>query len=128
MIFQDFIEKNIGSGTFEKSHIGPLKEMLFTWKGIFGRFVPNENEQLYFISVLEDLCIEYPKFIDVFHVIIQLLNSDEFNLLPDEIIVKWAEKETSEYPTSEGYKEIHEVYHKSFKEKMKKFLDQLSLY
>ena len=99
--------------------------MLNNWKGIFSRFVPNESEKLKFLSVLEDLCIENTPFIDVFHVIVQLLNSDDFSVLPDEIIKSWATDPTSSYPSSEEDKVIPDEYHKLFVEKMRKFLDQI---
>lgn len=128
IIFKDFSDKIIKNESFGRHHIADLEALFRKWKGIFTRFVPNENEQLLFISVLEDLCIENPKFIDVFHVIVQILNKDEFSVLSDDVIERWADRDTSEYPTVDGGKEIPAEYHKSFKEKMKKFLEQLKMY
>ncbi len=127
-IFDDFLRNKLNNENFSKNNLHLLKSLLTYWQGIFTRFVPNENEQLYFISVIEDLCIENPKLIDVFHIMIQYLNSEEFSVLSDDVILKWSELEKSEYPTSEGFKTIPEDYHRSFKDKMKRFLDKLSLY
>ncbi len=93
------------------------------WKRIFPRFVTNETEQINFLAVLEDTCIHIPEFIDVFHVIVQYLNSDDFNVIQDEVLKNWAESDNSSYPTYEDTIDISDEYHKLFVEKMKKYLD-----
>lgn len=124
-IVKDFVNKHLVNSNFQKNHIPLLSNCLGNWKGLYSRFVPNSDEQLNFISVLEDICIENPKAIEFFHVIIQLLNSEKFSVLEDEVIKDWGSSKLSEYSTSEGDKTISEEYHKLFVDKMKKFLDQL---
>jgi hypothetical protein len=124
-ILKDFVNKNLGTSNFQKQHIAILSYYLEKWKGLYTRFVPNSEEQQNFIAVLEDVCIENPKAIEFFHVVIQLLNSEKFSVLEDEVIKNWGNCKTSEYPTCEGEKSISEEYHKLFVDKMKKFLDQL---
>jgi hypothetical protein len=124
-IIKDFVNKHLSDTNFQKYHISLLSTCLESWKGLYSRFVPNEGEQLNFISVLEDICNENPKAIEFFHVIIQLLNSEKFSVLDDEVLKDWGCSKLSEFPTSEGDKTISEEYHKLFVDKMKKFLDQL---
>lgn len=126
IIFKDFENKSlVNASRFEKAHIGNLIQLLRNWKGLFSRFVTNENQQLEFIAVLEDLCLESSKFIDVFHIIIQYLNSDEFNVINDVILKKWSKIEESTYPKSNEVRVVPQEYHKLFLEKMKKFLEQI---
>ena len=124
-IVKDFVARNLSNCNFQKNHIAILSNCLEKWKGLYTRFVPNLAEQLNFIVVLESICIEQPKAIEFFHVIIQLLNSDKFSVLEDDVIKSWGAAKTSEFPTSEGEKVISEDYHKLFVDKMKKFLEQL---
>jgi len=124
-IIKDFMAKNLSNCNFQKNHVGMLSNCLEKWRGLYTRFVPNLAEQLHFIVVLESICIEQPKAIEFFHVIIQLLNSEKFSVLEDEIVKSWGANKTSEFPTSDGAKVISEDYHKLFVDKMKKFLEQL---
>ncbi len=122
-IFQDFKEKTLKNGSFQRSHIPLLETVLLNWKRIFPRFVPDESEQHNFLAVLEDVCVQIPEFIDVFHVIVQYLNSDDFSVLSDDVIREWAESEDSSYPKSDEIINISDEFHKLFREKMKKYLD-----
>jgi hypothetical protein len=126
VIFREFSDKNLqGSKKFEKTHINNLIQMLKDWKGLFNRFIPNEEEQINFIAVLETLCIEQPEFADVFHIIIQYLNSEEFAVINDSVIKRWSSLTESQYPTSENIVEVPNDSHRLFVDKMKKFIEQL---
>lgn len=122
-IFQDFKDKNLKNGSFQRSHIPLLESCLVNWRRIFPRFVPDETEQVNLLAVLEDVCIQIPEFIDVFHVLVQFLNSDDFNVLSDEVIKEWAGSDDSSYPKMDEIINIPDEYHKLFVEKMKKYLD-----
>lgn len=102
-----------------------IKELLLNWKPLFTRFVPNEEEELDFIAVLEDLCIHHFQFNEVFHVVLQLLNSEDINAICDDSIKKWSVLEKSKFSTSEGNKIIPQEHHLLFLDKMKKFIEQL---
>ncbi len=122
-IFKDFKDKNLNNCSFQRTHIPLLENCLVNWKRIFPRFVPDEAEQVNLLAVLEDVCIQIPEFIDVFHVLVQFLNSDDFNVLSDEVIKEWAESDDSSYPKMDEIINIPDEYHKLFVEKMKKYLD-----
>jgi hypothetical protein len=125
VIFEDFVKKtNISK--LSKNHLSLLSETLVNWKGLFPKFVTNETDQQNLIAVIEDLCIQFPQLADGFHLIIQYLNSDKIDALSDGVLKRWYEDEVSQYPTSEeGMKEISESAHQDFREKMKKYIDQL---
>jgi len=79
-------------------------------------------EQLNFLAVLEDICIENSQFIDVFHVLVQYLASEDFSVLSADSIRQWAKNEYSSYPKMDEIKFISEDFHKLFVEKMRKYI------
>ncbi len=112
----------MNGSSFQRIHIPKLENLLHDWKRLFPRFVPDENEQMNLLAVLEEVCIENSAFIDVFHVIVQYLNSDEFSVLSDTVIKQWVQNENSSYPKMDEIIYISEDIHKQFVEKMKKYI------
>ncbi len=121
-MFKYFSDKVLEGSSFQKVHIPKLEKLLHDWKRLFPRFVPDITEQLNLLSVLEEVCIENSLFIEVFHVIVQYLNSDEFSVLSDSVIQEWIQNENSSYPKMDEIKYIPEEFHKQFVEKMKKYI------
>jgi hypothetical protein len=121
-LFKDFSEKILNGSSFQRIHIPKLENLLQDWKRLFPRFVPDETEQLNLLAVLEEVCIENSLFIDVFHVIVQYLNSDDFSVLSDSVIKEWAQNENSSYPKMDEVIYISDDFHRQFVEKMKKYI------
>lgn len=109
--------------SFNHNHIEPLKNLLIDWKGLFTRMIPNPETQVNSISVLEEVCMEINEISEAFHIILQLLNSDELNVISDDAIKEWASNSESKYPTDGGDVYISQSFHTKFNEKMKKYIN-----
>jgi hypothetical protein len=81
--------------------------------------------QVRLLALIEDICIDFNMFYNFFHIFVQILNSEDIEILSDDVIRQWGRSDSSSYPTSEGEKEIDESHHKSFIQKCKKFIDSL---
>ena len=112
-------------GFFLATHVQPMDELIVKWKGLFTRFVVNEDIELQLISVLEDICIELPEIGESFHVIVQILNKEENLIVKDDSIKSWAVLDESKYKTSEEEIIIPNEYHRKFVEKMRKYIEQI---
>ena len=67
--------------------------------------------------------LEINEISEAFHIIVQVLNVSDVNVIKDDAIKKWNENEVSEYPTSEGKITIPEYVHKGYLEKMQKYIE-----
>ena len=109
--------------SFTHSHIEGIKNLFIEWMPLFKRLVPNEEVEVQLISVIEQLSLEINEISEAFHIIVQVLNVSDVNVIKDEAIKKWNENEVSEYPTSEGKITIPDYVHKGYLEKMKKYIE-----
>ena len=90
---------------------------------LFKRLVPNDEVEVQLISVFEKLCMDIPEISEAFHIIIQVLNGDELNVIKDQAIKEWNDLEVSEYPYSDGKVSIPSSIHKSNLDKMQKYIE-----
>jgi hypothetical protein len=81
--------------------------------------------QIRLIALMEDICIEFNVFYNFFHIFIQILNSEDLEVISDDIIKQWGRSESSSYSTSEGERDIDEGHHRIFIQKCKRFIDSL---
>lgn len=95
------------------------------WDPLLQRLIPSEKEELELIAVIEDLCIEFEKLKDAFHIIIQYLNS-ELKVIDDKTLINWSQASVSSYVLMEGYHEIEALQHKIFVEKLEKYINHLT--
>ena len=117
------ITKFLNGEKFSKRHIQEITKLFKEWKPLFERFVPNENEQLQLISVIEQLCIEIEEIGSAFHIIIQILNTEECNIIGDEVILKWNKNIDSYYEELEGKVYIPKNVNENNKKKMAKYIE-----
>lgn len=120
-IINDFLKGE----NFNHNHIEKLKEILFNWKMLFNRFVSTEEDMINLISIIEKLCIDINEIKEAFHIFIQIMNSEEVNIISDNSILKWRDKKESSFPTSDGMVIIPDDIHKKNLDKMKKYIEQL---
>ena len=109
---------------FNHNHIKKLEELLLNWKNLFKRFVSTENDMIDLISVIEKLCIDINEIKEAFHIIIQIMNSDEIDFISDEAIFKWRDNKESFYPTHESKVIIPENIHQENLQKMEKYIEE----
>ena len=76
------------------------------------------------ISVIEKLCIDINEIKEAFHIIIQIMNSDEIDFISDEAIFKWRDNKESFYPTHESKVIIPENIHQENLQKMEKYIEE----
>ena len=109
--------------SFNHTHIEKIKDVFITWMPLFKRLVPNDEVEVQLISVFEKLCMDIPEISEAFHIIIQVLNGDELNVIKDQAIKEWNDLEVSEYPYSDGKVSIPSSIHKSNLDKMQKYIE-----
>ena len=119
-IVLDFLKDS----NFKAEHIQPFTQLLIEWNGLFKRFIPNFETQIEFISVLELLCNENEEIQKAFHIILQIFNSEEVNVISDEAIKKWYNNNKSEFNTSEMVIQIPDEIYQENKKKMKTYIEE----
>jgi hypothetical protein len=119
-IVLDFLKDS----NFKAEHIQPFTQLLIEWNGLFKRFIPNFETQIEFISVLELLCNENEEIQKAFHIILQIFNSEEVNVISDEAIKKWYNNNKSEFNTSEMIIQIPDEIYQENKKKMKTYIEE----
>ena len=119
------ITKFLNGEKFTKKHIGKITELFKKWKALFNRFVISKEVQLHFISVIEQLCIEIEEINSVFHILIQILNSDDVDVIENEAILNWYNSNESCYQELEGKVYIPEEVNSNNKKKMEKFIKEI---
>lgn len=119
IIINDFMNDEM----FNHNHITPLTQLFKKWEGLFQKMIPNPNAELQFISVLEKLCMDIPEITDAFHIILQILNSDELNIIKNDAIKQWYNNNESFYTTSVSSVNIPDDIHKNNLDKMKLYID-----
>ena len=117
------ITKFLKGEKFSKRHIKEMTKLFKEWKPLFERFVPNESEELQLISVIEQLCIEIEEISSAFHILIQILNSEECNAIGDEAILKWNRSSESYYEELEGKVYIPKNVNEANKKKLQKYIE-----
>ncbi len=105
--------------------INHLQKLLLDWNALFKKIIQTPEMQIRLIALFEDICVDYNILFNFFHIFIQILNSEDIEVLSDEVIITWSKSQLSSYPTSEGEKVIEDIHHKAFIQKSKKFLDSL---
>jgi hypothetical protein len=120
----DSLFKNLNTEN-TRAIIGNLQELLIDWNSLFKKIIQTPDMQIRLIALIEYICIEHNVFFNFFHIILQILNSEDIDVLSDGVIKQWARSETSSYPTHEGEKVIDESHHRAFILKCKKFIDSL---
>ena len=116
------ITKFLKGKKFGRQHIDLITKEFKTWKNIFTRFVPNKDVELHLISVIEQLCIEIDEIKSAFHILIQVLNSDECNVIGDESIITWNKNEESFFDEIGGRIFIPKEINEENKKKMEKYI------
>ena len=119
-IVLDFLKES----NFKAEHIQPFTQLLIEWNGLFKRFIPNFETQIEFISVIELLCNENEEIQKAFHIILQIFNSEEVNVISDEAIKKWYSNGKSEFNTSEMVIQIPDEIYQENKRKMKTYIEE----
>ena len=119
------ITKFLNGEKFAKKHISKLTQLFKKWKPLFDRFVPNKDVEYHLISVIEQLCIDIKEIESAFHIIIQVLNSDECNVIGDDAILKWNESSESFYMELEGKVDISKEENEKNKKKMAKYIETI---
>ena len=109
---------------FNHTHIKKLQELLNNWKNLFKRFVSTENDMIDLICVIEKLCIDISEIKEAFHIIIQIMNSEDCDFISDDAIFKWRDNKESSYPTSESKVVIPDNIHQENLQKMKKYIEE----
>ena len=119
------ISKFLNGEKFSKNHIKKITKLFKDWKPLFNRFVPNKDVELHLISVIEQLCIEIPEIASAFHILIQILNNDECDVIGDEAIISWNENNESFYTELGGTVYIPLEKNKENKKKMAKYIETI---
>jgi hypothetical protein len=129
IILVDFLSDNsdlfavINAETSQKI-VPKLQELFQEWSTLFKKLIQTSEQQLKLIALVEDLCIEFTGLYNFFHVIVQILCIN-LEVLTPQAIIEWSRVDISQYPTSEGFKEVDSTYHGKFLMKSKKFVDGL---
>ena len=116
--------KLLNGENFTSKDVKKLTKLFKDWKGLFKRFVPNQEVELHLISVIEQLCIDMKEINSAFHIIIQVMNSEECEIIKDETILEWNKNEESYYPQSNGKIFIPKDVNEKNKKKMKKYIEE----
>ena len=103
-----------------KDKIEELSKLLKEWKQLFDKFVIDKIIELNLISVLEQLCIEIDEIKSAFHILVQILNGEDCNVIQNQTIFNWNDNEESYFETCEGKVEIPKNINKSNKKKIGK--------
>jgi hypothetical protein len=104
--------------------VNNLTELFNDWKNLLEKVIPDQKQQIQFIAVLEDLLIEeHVELSNYFSVMLQILNSHDFELLSDEAIIEWYKAEESGFSYSDGFKIIEPNKHKQFVERVKPYIE-----
>ena len=119
------ITKFLDGEKFSKKHIAKLTQLFKKWKPLFDRFVPNKDVEYHLISVIEQLCIDIEEIESAFHILIQILNNDECNVIGDDAILKWNESSESFYTELEGKVYISKEVNEKNKKKMAKYIETI---
>ena len=117
------ISKFLNGEKFHKKHIAKITKLFQDWKPLLNRLIPNKDVELHLISVIEQLCIEIPEINSAFHILIQVLNSDECDVIGNKAILEWYKSNESYYAELEGNVYISQDINKIHKEKMKKYIE-----
>ena len=116
------ITKFLNGEKFNKKHIAKITKLFKDWKPLFNRLVPNKDVELHLISVIEQLCIEISEIKAAFHILIQVLNNDECDVIGDKAILEWYKSSESFYAELEGNVYISQDVNNIHKEKMEKYI------
>ena len=119
------LKKFLNGKKFTKNKVGELSNLLKDWKQLFDKFVLDKTIELNLMSVLEQLCIEIPEINSAFHILVQILNGEDCNVIENQTIFNWNDNDESYFETSEGKVEIPKNINKSNKKKMEKYIDYL---
>lgn len=117
------IKKFLNGEKFGKKHIPLITKLFKDWKELFTKFIIDKDIELHLISVIEQLCIEIDEISSAFHILIQILNSDECDIIGNEAILKWNKNEESFYIEFEGKVYISKEVNENNKNKMKKYIE-----
>ena len=119
------ITKFLNGEKFSKNHIKTITKLFKDWKPLFKRFVPNKDVELHLISVIEQLCIEIPEISSAFHILIQILNSEDCDVIGDDAIISWNGNSESFYTELSGTVYIPLEKNEENKKKMAKFIETI---
>ena len=119
------ITKFLKGEKFSKNHIKTTTKLFKDWKSLFKRFVPNKEVELHLISVIEQLCIEIPEITSAFHILVQILNSEECDVIGDDAIIKWNGNNESFYIELGGTVYIPKEKNEENKKKMAKYIETI---
>ena len=117
------IKKFLNGEKFSKKHIAKITKLFKDWKELFTTFIIDKDCELHLISVIEQLCIEIDEISSAFHILIQVLNSDECDIIGNEAILKWNKSNESYYTEFEGKVYISKEINENNKNKMKKYIE-----
>ena len=118
------LSKLLNGENFTSKDVKKLTKLFKDWKGLFKRFVTNKEVELHLISVIEQLCIEMKEINSAFHIIIQVMNSEDCEIIKDETILEWNKNEESYFPLSNGKTIIPKDVNDKNKKKMKKYIEE----
>ena len=117
------IKKFLNGEKFSKKHIAQITKLFKDWKELFTKFIIDKDTELHLISIIEQLCIEIDEINAAFHILIQILNSDECDIIGNEAILKWNKSDESYYTEFEGKVYISKEVNENNKKKMKKYIE-----
>ena len=117
------IKKFLNGEKFSKKHIAQITKLFKDWKELFTKFIIDKDIELHLISIIEQLCIEIDEINAAFHILIQILNSDECDIIGNEAILKWNKSDESYYTEFEGKVYISKEVNENNKKKMKKYIE-----
>ena len=119
------LKKFLNGKKLTKDKVDALSKLFKDWKQLFEKFVLDKTIELNLISVLEQLCIEIKEINSAFHILVQILNGEECNVIQNQTIFNWNDNEDSYFDTSEGRIEIPKNVNKNNKKKMEKYITYL---
>ena len=123
VILKQFLE---GKKFTKKIHLAEELTKLFNyWKPLLNKFIPDDNVELNFISVLEQICIEIDQLNTDFHILVRILNN-KCGIIKDQTIINWYNNEESSYQTNEINVVIPDNINKKNKKDMKEYVNDLN--
>ena len=87
LCLETLISKFLNGINFTSKDVPKLTKLFIDWKALFKRFVTSKEVELHLISVIEQLCIDVKEISSAFHIIIQILNSEDCDIISDESIL-----------------------------------------
>ena len=107
-----------------KHYAEELTKLFKKWKPLIDKFVPDENIELNFISVLEQICIDVTQLNSAFDILAKILNN-KLEIIKDQTIINWYDNEESMFETCKGSVIIPNEVNKKHKKEMEKYVKEL---